>query len=93
MNYFRYSFIFLLCLVISKVYSQELNCNVTVNTSQIQGTNKQIFTTLQTAIIDFMNNTSWTNNIFEVNERIECNLLFNITDEVSTGSFKATLNV
>jgi hypothetical protein len=76
------------------VGAQELNCVVSINTTQIQGTNKEdVFNTLETAIREFMNNTVWTNNVFEVNERIECNLLFNITKEVTAGVYKGTLNV
>ncbi len=93
MKYFRYPILIYLLLVICKGYSQELNCNISVNTSKIQGTNKQVFITLQKALSDFMNNTVWTNNVFEVNERIECNFLFNITEEKSTGSYVATLNI
>ena len=35
--------------------AQELNCNVTFNTDQINGTNKQVFETLQQAVNDYMN--------------------------------------
>ncbi|MGD2034720.1 MAG: DUF4835 family protein, partial [Bacteroidales bacterium] len=59
----------------------------------IHGTNKQVFTTLQKAISDFMNNTVWTNHVFEMTERIECNMLINITDEPTSGSYSATLNI
>ncbi len=73
----RLAFLFLvILLVLSRPgFSQELNCSVTISTSSIQGTNKDVFNTLQDAIRDFMNNTVWTNNVFEANERIECNLL------------------
>ncbi|MFM7054975.1 MAG: DUF4835 family protein, partial [Bacteroidota bacterium] len=40
---------------------QELNCNVSVLSPQIQSSDKKVFTTLQTAIYEFMNNTRWTN--------------------------------
>lgn len=77
-----------------RIFSQELNCNVTVNSSQIQGTNKRVFTTLEKAISNFMNNRIWTNNVFEVYERIECNLLFNITKyDPSTNIINGTLQV
>jgi len=89
----HYSLLFLLFLVFNYAQSQELNCNVSISTSQLQGTNKQVFVTLQKALSDFMNNKVWTSNVFEFNERIECNFLFNITSEVSTGSFEATLNI
>jgi len=93
MKYFGYPLIFFFCLIVNQVYSQELNCNASVSTGKLQGTNKQIFTTLQTAISEFMNNTVWTNNVFEINEQIECNFLFNITEEESAGSFVATLSI
>ncbi len=75
------------------VNSQELDCRVTVNTQQIQGTNKDIFITLRDAISDFMNNSTWSNNVFEIYERIECNLMINIKEEVSAGVYKASLSV
>ena len=80
-------------LLSMNTFSQELSCRVSINTSQIQGTNKEIFNTLRDAIADFMNNRTWTNNVFEVNERIECNLMFNITKEITAGEYQATLSV
>lgn len=64
-----------LFIFIAPLYSQELKCNVTINSSQIQGTNKQVFTTLQTGLNDFMNNYKWTELIYAGNERIECNFM------------------
>jgi hypothetical protein len=55
------------------VKSQELRCNIQIVTQQIQGTNKQVFQTLQTAIYEFMNNTNWSNHVYAYDERIECN--------------------
>jgi len=52
--------------------AQELRCNVTINSSKIPGTNKQIFETLQKALNDLMNNHRFTDMTFAENERIEC---------------------
>ena len=76
-----------------KVSSQELRCNVQVVTQQIQGTNKQIFKTLQQAIYEFMNNRSWTNHVYDLEERIECNILINLTEQVGSDEFKGTMQV
>ncbi len=84
---------FVLLASFGSANAQELSCLVSVSASQIPGTNKEVFNTLRDAITDFMNNTAWTNNVFEVNERIECNLLFNIKEEITTGEYRATLNV
>jgi hypothetical protein len=60
---------------------------------QVQGTNKQVFQTLQTAIYEFMNNHTWTNHVYGIDERIECNFLFNITEQLSADEFKGTLQI
>jgi hypothetical protein len=52
--------------------AQELNCTVRVLSQNIQGSNKQVFNTLQSAVFQFMNNRKWTNDVFEVEERIDC---------------------
>ena len=53
---------------------QELQCNVQVNSDQIQGSNKEVFQTLQRSLTEFVNNTRWTNLTFAETEKIECNM-------------------
>jgi uncharacterized protein DUF4835 len=73
-------------------YGQELRCNIQVNSSQIQGTNKQVFQTLQTALYEFMNNTAWTNHVYTNEERIECNVLINLQDH-SGDEFNGSIQI
>ncbi len=89
----KYLLFTILLLVSLTGKAQELNCRVQVLTPSIQGTNKQVFQTLQTAIYEFMNNTKWTNDQFAVEERIECSITINITEQLSTDEFKGTLQV
>ena len=88
-------FIFIIFLSFSLLHSQaqELRCTVQVLSQQIQGTNKQIFKTMQQTILDFMNNTNWTNHVFATEERIECNILINITDQIGSDEFKGTMQI
>jgi hypothetical protein len=72
---------------------QELRCNVQINSQKIQGTNRTIFQTLQTAIYEFMNNTAWTNHVYGFDERIECSIMLNITEQLGSDEFKGTLQV
>ncbi len=74
------------------LFGQELKCNIQIVSEQIQGTNKKVFETLQSALYEFMNNRSWTNHVFTNEERIECNMLINIQDYSGT-DFKGTLQV
>jgi len=84
---------FLISLFISQnIFGQELRCNVQVNSSQIQGTNKQVFQTLQNAIYEFMNNTNWTKHVFSNEERIDCNILINVQDH-SGDEFKGSIQI
>lgn len=57
--------------------AQELNAKITINHSQIQGTDASIFEELQKQLEQFVNERQWTSLQFKKNERIVCN--FNIT--------------
>ena len=73
--------------------AQELNARVTINSDQVQATNKQVFTTLQNALTEFINNKKWTDATFAINERIECSMTILITEIVSDNSFKGEIQV
>ncbi len=77
---------------IVNLWGQELLCNVTVNSSRIEGTNKDVFTTLQDALSDFLNNTVFTNQVYGATERIECNVLLDVTD-YSSNEFSGKLQI
>ena len=59
------------------IAAQELNAKVTINHSQIQGTDVSVFETLQLSLEQFINERQWTDYQFQKHERITCN--FNIT--------------
>lgn len=83
-----------LLLFIGRSTAQELNCQVQVQSPQIQGTNeKRIFENLQKAIFEFMNNTKWTNDVFSIEERINCNLVLTINEKIGSDNYKGQLSV
>lgn len=88
-----YWLILSLITIHSTMFGQELLCNVQIVTQQIQGTNKQVFQTMQNVIYEFMNNTSWTNHVFDMDERIECNMVFNLKEMIGADEFKGSLQV
>ncbi len=83
----------LLCIVSVLTKAQELNARVTINSDQVQSTNKQVFTTLQNALTEFINNKKWTDATFAVNERIDCSMTILITEIVSDNSFKGEIQI
>lgn len=83
-----------LVLTVSLVQAQELQARLTVMTSKISTqVNKNIFSTLQSALINFLNGRKWTKDNYQPNEKIQCNFLLNIDQEVGNNIYKAKLTV
>ena len=76
-----------------KLSAQELLCNVQISAQQIQGSNRQIFISMQKDIYDFMNGTVWTNMAINYSEKIDCNVLINLTSQISADEFKGTIQI
>ncbi len=72
--------------------AQELNARITVNGDKIANANKSVFTTLQNALTEFINNRKWTDATFAVNERIDCSMTI-IVNEMEESSFKGEIQV
>ena len=87
--------ILILVLICSSIVAagQEFRCNVSVSSSRVEGTYKQVFESMRTDIYEFINNRKWSDNVFTTDERIECTIFIQITEQVSADEFKGTLQV
>lgn len=74
------------------VCAQELNCRVEINTQQMQNVSNSVFTTLQEAITEYMNNTKFSDAQLSANEKIECRMLLTVS-EYDESTVKGTLQV
>lgn len=77
-------------------YGQELLCKVSVNAERIQITERSIFTEMEVAMSDFMNNTKWTEDEFKEEEKITCNIILNLDPEQSdplSGRYAASVQI
>lgn len=90
---FRKLIVLLLICLPALVSGQEFMCQVSVNAAQVEGSEKKVFQTLQTAVYEFINNRKWTNYVYRPEERIECSMLITITERVSSDQFKGRINV
>jgi|TARA_B110000459_G_scaffold187336_1_gene219604 hypothetical protein len=79
---------FLFFFLVQFNYSQDIDCNVIVNSDQINQTNKSIFSNLEKSITTFINSNSWSENIFLNHEKIDLNLLITVTS-YSNNKFSA----
>ncbi len=88
-------FIILFILFISylNLWAQELKCGVEVVTPKLQLNDPKVFEVLKTSVFEFMNNRKWTDDVFQEEEKIEVNLLINITEEISATRFRATFTI
>lgn len=84
---------FFVVLFSFQLEAQELNCRVQINSQKIQGTSRQMFTNMRTAIYEFMNNTRWTNDVYSSEERIECNVIINLNSQAGTNGYKGTITI
>ena len=92
-RFLKYYLILFLVLLPGIISSQELNCNIQISAQRIQGSNRQVFESMQRDLFEFMNNTVWTNHIFSYAEKIDCNILINLSDQLSADEFKGTIQI
>lgn len=84
-----------LCLLSATTQAQELKCIVKVMADRITGVDPQVFTTMEKTISDFMNTRKWTTDEFGVNEKINVNIMINLTKKVTVDGddFVGTMNI
>jgi len=85
-----------LCLMLGAFtsgWAQELNCTVTINSTQISTSDRGIFRDMKTGIERFMNTRKWTNDSYKNYEKIACSMLITITKMPAIGNFQATVQV
>ncbi len=87
--------IFIFLLAVSGIsHAQEIQARFTVITSRISTeVNKNVFQTLQTTLTNFINNRKWTRDEFLPNEKIRCNFLLNIEQDLGDNVFRGRLTV
>lgn len=85
---------FLLLFLCRLAPAQELQARLTVVANQISSkVDKKVFQTLQASLYNFLNNRKWTTNTYLTQERIKCNFLLNVEQELGDNVYKASLTV
>ena len=90
----RAGFFFVLIFCMVDASSQEIQARLTVMAGQISTqVNKNIFQTLQTTLTNFINNRKWTTDVFQTNEKIQCNFLLNVEEELGNNMYRGKLTI
>lgn len=91
---YKFLIITILFLFTRGISAQEFLCNVQIQHQQIQGVDPSLFESMERAIFEFMNNRKWSDNNFQIEERIECTMVFTINQAIQGGDeFAGTLNI
>lgn len=73
--------------------AQELDCQITVNTQKLSGTNKARFKTLERSLTELVTDKSWTRDRFEDNEKIKSKLIITIDSEQEPNVFRGNIQI
>jgi hypothetical protein len=82
-------------LIAMNSFSQELNCTVTIISNintEVTTAEKDLLEQLRQTVYDMMNNTKWTKDKFNVEERINCQLQIQIST-INAGNFTGSLQI
>jgi len=85
--------IFLFISLSANTFAQELNCQVSINSQQVEGADKRRFQTLQTSVYEFMNSRIWTNRKFKTEERIDCSVFITFNKSTSGESYQGSIQI
>jgi Domain of unknown function (DUF4835) len=88
-----WSVVMALCLSVAGLQAQELKCQLTVNAQKISGVDPAVFTTMQTALNEYMNTKAWTTDVFSPEERIECSISIQIVSQAAQDVYNASITV
>lgn len=85
--------LFLFASTFKTSQAQDFRCTVTINSDQIQLTDKGIFLKLENAMREFMNTRKWSTDKILDNERIDCSITLIVSEFSLPGTFKGTAQI
>ena len=90
----KLSVFFLLITLAYAINAQELQAKLTLLSNKVNTkVDKKVFQTLQTSLSNFLNNRKWSNDAYQVNEKIKCSFLISIDQDLGDNIYKASLTV
>jgi len=89
----RISCLFILATIGVTCMAQEFRFIIKINTPRLQTADPALFNNLENQVTEFVNNRRWTNDSYQEYERIQGNMNLTITEELSSTSFRADLDI
>ena len=85
--------LFIICLISGSAFGQDIDFTININTPKLQTTDPRVFESLANSIRDFVDNVNWSDDIFEPEERIKCNVQLTIKEELSANTYSADMAI
>lgn len=89
----KWSVFFILCCFSISVCAQDLNARIKVVSPQVQSSNKSALNSLESVIREFLNSKDWSINVYQPQERIDCNFVINVTQWDGASAFTADIQI
>ncbi len=93
MKYKNLILVFLMGVLVNSINGQELDVHVTVTAPNLKNSNNKIAKQFESSVREFFNNTKWTEDEYEKEEKIQANLSVVIIEEPSTNNFIANFTL
>lgn len=97
MNKYKFSLLLGIFLISTlRMWSQDVYAQVEIMHNRITNVDKSVFDKLKSNITEFVNNRKWTSDVFNVQERIQCNFLINILEVIgdpAENTYKASITI
>lgn len=82
-----------LLLFSTSTLAQELNAKLSINTRKLPAANKDVFTSLETAINQLLNEQKWTDATFGQREKIDCTFAITINEMPAEHTYSAEMQI
>ncbi len=89
----RFILLLIAGLMTGSTFSQDIEFQININTPKLQTTDPRVFESLANTIRDFVDNVNWSDDVFETEERIKCNIQLTIKEELSASTFSADMAI
>ena len=86
-------FLLLSIFIFGTTSAQEFNCNVSIIHAEIRNVDPQVFTTMEQSVREFVNNRKWTNTAFRAEEKIDMNILLQLSERVGEDGYKGRITI
>ena len=82
-----------LAALAAPVQAQELNCSVSLNRQSLPGNEYVFLDELRTEIARYLNNRAWTDDAYQADEQIDCDVQITLTQAVGLSTFSGQVIV